>query len=59
MLNDKLKNIYRPEKDDKIVVSVFDSGQGISKENRRNIFDKKSRKNGLFICKRIVEDFDG
>jgi K+-sensing histidine kinase KdpD len=59
MLNDKLKNIYRPEKDDKIVVSVFDSGQGISKEKRQNIFDKKCRKNGLFICKRIVEDFDG
>ncbi len=56
---------------EKIVVAVQDQGQGISKENQKNLFKKfgkagvkptgkeKSTGLGLYICKKIIEKHQG
>ena len=65
--------MFQPEKNGriKLVISVIDSGIGISGENQRNLFklfgssySLKDENNGgiglgLVICDRLVQAFDG
>jgi PAS domain S-box-containing protein len=68
--NDKKIIIDLKEKTDKIIISLYDNGIGMTQEQLSNLFnefykadrshhDFKSTGLGLAICKRIIEQHDG
>lgn len=71
LINQKRKDIYQAGEKDKVVISVLDTGVGIKRNDQKSLFKMFGTLNntrqmnthgiglGLFICKKIVEEFKG